>query len=100
MARLFLLHLPPAKSSKSKPHNPSDAADLLRRLIGTFAVTTLCDQDSEDTIVLGGCSRGSVPRNPSEAILWHGGELAESRDAFLRMPKPEREALLTFLDSF
>jgi CxxC motif-containing protein (DUF1111 family) len=38
-------------------------------------------------------------RNLTEAILWHGGEAAASRDAFVRMPKPEREALLTFLDS-
>lgn len=38
-------------------------------------------------------------RNPTEAILWHGGEATPSRDAFLRMPKPEREALLAFLSS-
>ena len=38
-------------------------------------------------------------RNPTEAILWHGGEAAPSRDAFVRMPKAEREALLSFLDS-
>ena len=38
-------------------------------------------------------------RNLTEAVLWHGGEAAASRDAFVRMPKPEREALLTFLDS-
>jgi CxxC motif-containing protein (DUF1111 family) len=38
-------------------------------------------------------------RNLTEAIVWHGGEATASRDAFLRMPKPERDALLTFLDS-
>ncbi len=38
-------------------------------------------------------------RNLTEAILWHGGEAAVSRDAFLCMPKPEREALLAFLSS-
>jgi CxxC motif-containing protein (DUF1111 family) len=38
-------------------------------------------------------------RNLTEAILWHGGEAATSRDAFLRMPKPERDALLAFLNS-
>ena len=38
-------------------------------------------------------------RNPIEAILWHGGEAAASRGAFVRMPKTEREALLAFLSS-
>ena len=43
--------------------------------------------------------RDGRARDPTEAILWHGGEAAASRDAFLRMPKPEREALLAFLNS-
>lgn len=38
-------------------------------------------------------------RNLTEAILWHGGEAAASRDVFVRMPKAEREALLAFLSS-
>lgn len=38
-------------------------------------------------------------RNPAEAILWHGGDAAPSRDAFVRMPEHERKALLTFLGS-
>ena len=38
-------------------------------------------------------------RNFAEAILWHGGEAAEARDAFRSMPKREREALLAFLAS-
>ena len=38
-------------------------------------------------------------RNLTEAILWHGGEAAASRDAFVRMPKAEREALIVFLSS-
>jgi CxxC motif-containing protein (DUF1111 family) len=38
-------------------------------------------------------------RTITEAILWHGGEAEVSRDAFLRMPKPDREALLAFLES-
>ncbi|MEO8007973.1 MAG: di-heme oxidoredictase family protein, partial [Betaproteobacteria bacterium] len=38
-------------------------------------------------------------RNPTEAILWHGGEAEVSREAFRRMLKTEREALLTFLSS-
>ncbi|MDJ0944189.1 MAG: di-heme oxidoredictase family protein [Kiloniellales bacterium] len=38
-------------------------------------------------------------RSPAEAILWHGGEGAASRDAFRRLPKAQREALLRFLES-
>jgi CxxC motif-containing protein (DUF1111 family) len=38
-------------------------------------------------------------RNSTEAILWHGGEAAASRDAFKAMPKADREALLMFLES-
>ena len=38
-------------------------------------------------------------RNLTEAILWHGGEAAASRDAFIRMLKAERDPLLAFLSS-
>ena len=38
-------------------------------------------------------------RNPTEAILWHGGEAQPSREQFSAMPKPDREALLAFLRS-
>lgn len=38
-------------------------------------------------------------RNITEAILWHGGEASESRDAFLGMSKEERDALIAFLRS-
>ena len=38
-------------------------------------------------------------RNLSEAILWHGGEAQEARDAFREMSKVEREALIAFLKS-
>jgi CxxC motif-containing protein (DUF1111 family) len=38
-------------------------------------------------------------RDLTEAILWHGGEAQASRDAFAGLPKPEREALLAFLNS-
>jgi CxxC motif-containing protein (DUF1111 family) len=34
-----------------------------------------------------------------EAILWHGGEAAASREAFKAMARAEREALLRFLES-
>lgn len=38
-------------------------------------------------------------RNLLEAILWHGGEAAASRDAVIEMPPDDRGALLHFLGS-
>ncbi len=38
-------------------------------------------------------------RNTTEAILWHGGEATVSREAFARMSKENRAALLKFLAS-
>ncbi len=37
-------------------------------------------------------------RGPAEAILWHGGEAEGAREAFRRMTKPERAALVAFLE--
>jgi len=38
-------------------------------------------------------------RNLSEAILWHGGEAAASRESFRTMDSSARSALLAFLRS-
>ena len=38
-------------------------------------------------------------RNLLEAIVWHGGEAAASRDLFARLPKDERDDLIAFLNS-
>jgi CxxC motif-containing protein (DUF1111 family) len=38
-------------------------------------------------------------RNVTEAILWHGGEAQASREAFQRMPKGDRAALVQFVES-
>lgn len=38
-------------------------------------------------------------RTALEAVLWHGGEAAAARDAVVRMPPVDREALVKFLDS-
>lgn len=38
-------------------------------------------------------------RNLAEAVLWHGGEAATSREHFRALPKAERDALLRFLES-
>ena len=38
-------------------------------------------------------------RSLEEAILWHGGEAAAALEAFMALPKEQREALLRFLES-
>jgi CxxC motif-containing protein (DUF1111 family) len=38
-------------------------------------------------------------RNVTEAILWHGGQAEQAREAFRRMSKAEREALVRFVES-
>ena len=38
-------------------------------------------------------------RNYEEAILWHGGEAKELKEAFRKMPKEDRSALIQFLES-
>ncbi|MCR5455205.1 MAG: thiol oxidoreductase [Bacteroidales bacterium] len=38
-------------------------------------------------------------RNFVEAIMWHGGEGEASKNLFAKMPKEDREALITFLES-
>ncbi len=38
-------------------------------------------------------------RDFAEAILWHGGEAQAASDAFRKLARAEREALLTFLNS-
>jgi CxxC motif-containing protein (DUF1111 family) len=38
-------------------------------------------------------------RGVAEAILWHGGEAEAAREAFRLAPKPDRDALIAFLNS-
>ncbi|WP_282562593.1 di-heme oxidoreductase family protein [Sinorhizobium psoraleae] len=38
-------------------------------------------------------------RNLTEAILWHGGEAEKARNGFASLPKEDRKALITFLES-
>jgi CxxC motif-containing protein (DUF1111 family) len=38
-------------------------------------------------------------RTVAEAILWHGGEAAGPREAFSRLPRAQREALVRFVES-
>jgi CxxC motif-containing protein (DUF1111 family) len=38
-------------------------------------------------------------RDFKEAILWHGGEAEVSREAFRKLAREDREALIAFLKS-
>ncbi|MEM9822389.1 MAG: di-heme oxidoredictase family protein [Bacteroidota bacterium] len=38
-------------------------------------------------------------RNLEEAILWHGGEAQQSKEAFMQLGKVDREAIIQFLNS-
>ncbi|MEO8242471.1 MAG: di-heme oxidoredictase family protein [bacterium] len=38
-------------------------------------------------------------RSLLEAVLWHGGEAQGQRDAVVALPKPDRDALIAFLES-
>lgn len=38
-------------------------------------------------------------RSLLEAILWHGGEAQPARDRVVNMPKPDRDALVSYLES-
>ncbi|MDU9002915.1 di-heme oxidoreductase family protein [Sedimentitalea todarodis] len=38
-------------------------------------------------------------RSLLEAILWHGGEAQAARDTVINMPKPDRDALIRYLES-
>jgi CxxC motif-containing protein (DUF1111 family) len=38
-------------------------------------------------------------RNLQEAVLWHGGEAQQSQEAFIALPKSQRNALIDFLNS-
>jgi CxxC motif-containing protein (DUF1111 family) len=38
-------------------------------------------------------------RSLMEAILWHGGEAEAAKQSVMAMPKPDRDALVAFLES-
>ena len=52
-----------------------------------------CNTKSTNTPI--SCTTGG-PGNLKEAILWHGGEGAVSREIFKNMPREERDALIRF----
>jgi CxxC motif-containing protein (DUF1111 family) len=52
------------------------------------------DVNGHDRLLHDGRARGVI-----EAILWHGGEAADSRASVLNMSKQDREALARFVES-
>ncbi|SEA72938.1 Di-haem oxidoreductase, putative peroxidase [Rubrimonas cliftonensis] len=51
-----------------------------------------------------GVARGGFPprgqgADPDEAVLWHGGEAQPARNAVAATAKPDRDALIRFLES-
>ena len=55
----------------------------------------LTSQVSEHTYFL----HDGRARSLLEAVLWHGGEAEAQKDAVVSMPKTDRDALITFLES-
>lgn len=59
-----------------------------------WGVGLIRDVNGHDRLMHDGRARGVL-----EAVLWHGGEAEASRDKVLKMSKPEREALVKFVES-
>ena len=38
-------------------------------------------------------------RSLEEAVLWHGGEAEQARDAYAKLDKADRQKLISFLES-
>ncbi len=59
-----------------------------------WGVGLIKDVNSHERLLHDGRARGVL-----EAVLWHGGEAQASRDRVLKMSRPEREALVKFVES-
>jgi CxxC motif-containing protein (DUF1111 family) len=59
-----------------------------------WGIGLIKDVNGHNRLLHDGRARGVL-----EAILWHGGEAEESRARVLKMDKPEREALVKFVES-
>lgn len=59
-----------------------------------WGVGLIKDVNSHDRLLHDGRARGTL-----EAILWHGGEAEASKQQVLKMNKPQREALVKFVES-
>jgi CxxC motif-containing protein (DUF1111 family) len=59
-----------------------------------WGVGLIHDVNSHNRLLHDGRARGVL-----EAVLWHGGEAEASRNQVLKMSKPERDALVKFVES-
>ncbi|NWG87771.1 MAG: c-type cytochrome [Hydrogenophilaceae bacterium] len=59
-----------------------------------WGVGLIRDVNGHNRLLHDGRARGVL-----EAILWHGGEAEASRDKVLKLSRPEREALVKFVES-
>jgi CxxC motif-containing protein (DUF1111 family) len=59
-----------------------------------WGVGLIKDVNGHTRLLHDGRARGVL-----EAVLWHGGEAEASRDAVLKMGRPDREALVKFVES-
>ena len=59
-----------------------------------WGIGLIPDVNGHQRLLHDGRARGVL-----EAVLWHGGEAAASRDAVLKLSKSEREALVRFVES-
>jgi CxxC motif-containing protein (DUF1111 family) len=59
-----------------------------------WGIGLIKDVNNHTRLLHDGRARGVL-----EAVLWHGGEAQTSRDHVLKMSKPERDALVKFVES-
>lgn len=76
-------------------HRPEGAADGYEWRTPPLWGIGLTKTVSDHTLFL----HDGRARNLTEAILWHGGEAAASKDAFANLPESSRNDLLAFLES-
>jgi CxxC motif-containing protein (DUF1111 family) len=85
----------PAQVACLADHRPEGAADGYEWRTPPLWGIGLTETVSDHTLFL----HDGRARNLTEAILWHGGEAAASRDAFANLPESSRNDLLAFLES-
>jgi len=76
-------------------HRPQgDANGLEWRTTPLWGIGLFRDVNDHELLLHDGRARGLA-----EAILWHGGEGEESKEAFRNLPADDRDAVLRFLES-
>ena len=67
-----------------------------RRIVGCFLISMAAVVKSKGA---GPVFWDGRARSLTEAILWHGGEAQGARESFRAMTRPERDALVKFVES-